>query len=107
MSDEVIVYVLNDHIIKVTGLRDGATSQYINDATVQATMVDHNGAEVEGVTWPLTLNYVADSDGNYVGLLEEELKVSPSGIYHLVVDAEAVPDVKGHWRKPVTVKERV
>lgn len=101
-----ILYIANDHVLKLLGLTDGKTGLPINNATVEATIVNHDNQPVAGITWPVELDYVVDSDGDYEGELDEEFQVSVTGIYYLRVEAETPPDIKGRWRVPLTVKER-
>ena len=53
---------------------------YVNDAAVVVTIYDSDGVELVGESWPVTLDYVAASDGIYrktfspfVNLVEDEL----------------------------------
>ena len=53
-------------------MRDPVQDVFVNAATVRATMYESDGVtEVSGASWPLTLDYVAASDGVYQGVLED------------------------------------
>lgn len=100
-----VVYVLNDNLIEVDKLQDASDDLYINDATVTVTLKDSDGTNVTGQSWPLTLDYVADSDGKYQGTLESALSLTVKEHYYAHVDA-----VKGtlvaHWEKQLKALTR-
>lgn len=55
----------NTVVLKLAGLQNRSGS-YQNAATVQLlSLVDSRGASVSGITYPLTLSYVAASNGDY------------------------------------------
>lgn len=76
-----VIYVANDNLLELQGLQNAATAAYVNTATVTATVVDKNGANVAGQSWPLTLGYVAASNGNYRGTLEDTLSLAANEDY--------------------------
>lgn len=88
----------NDLVLDVTGLSDPVTGSYLNSATVTAVMKDAAGAELAGQTWPLTLGYVADSDGHYQGVLEDGLEMSEFGRYWIEITVDSGGDLIGFWR---------
>lgn len=94
------IYAKNDHKLTVDQLRD-TDDQYINVATVEATVIDSAGNEVEGQTWPLSLSYVADSDGKYEGILDDAIEFTAGEEYTLIIDAVYGSSV-GHWELNVT-----
>lgn len=57
-------------------VKDELTQLPINDATVTATLKHRNGGEVAAQTWPLTLAYVALSEGMYRGLILHSITVA-------------------------------
>lgn len=62
-----MIYLNSDNLVALSGLyNDG----YINDATVTARLVDQlTGVEL----YSYTLNYLADTNGNYSGLIPESI----------------------------------
>lgn len=60
-----IYYNGSDMVIELNGLYDNLTGSYINTATVTVTLYDDNDVEIPGEVWPLTMSYVASSDGIY------------------------------------------
>jgi len=97
-----VIFIDNDNLIELIGLKDIALDAFVNDATVQITLTDTAGDEVAGQSWPVTLNYVAASDGNYRATLEDGLVLTPGRKYTAVVTADAGSDLLGKWTvKPV------
>ena len=99
------MYVSNGHKLTVDQLRD-TDDQYINTATVEATIIDSAGNEVEGQTWPLSLSYVEDSDGKYEGILDNTIELQSGENYTLIVDT-VDGDSVGHWELAVKAVKRV
>ena len=62
-------FVGNPNIVEVKGVKNAATGLYINDATINMTLLDSAGVEITGQSWPTTLTYVVDSDGVYQGTI--------------------------------------
>lgn len=76
-----VIYLANDNLLELQGLQNAATAAYVNNATVTATVVDKAGANVAGQSWPVTLAYVAASNGNYRGTLEDALSLAENEDY--------------------------
>lgn len=98
------LYVGNDHRLTVDGLRD-PDGNYVNTAEVSATLLDAHGAEVEGETWPVSLAYVAESDGRYRGILDDAIELVDGKSYTLVIDAVDGESV-GRWELAVKATNR-
>jgi hypothetical protein len=88
----------SDQLLTVTGLVDPTTSTFVNDATVEATMTDMDGVEVVGQSWPLTLAYVAASDGDYQALLEDDRVLIEGQFYFCEMVADAGGDLIKTWK---------
>jgi len=101
-----IVYIENDNLIQLTGLQDAATSVYVNNATVTVTVTDRKGVNVSGQSWPLTLSYVASSNGNYEGTLEDGLVLSIGQKYEAKVVADAGSDKIATWYLDLMAQRR-
>lgn len=85
-----VIYYQNDNIVRLNSLYDNLTSSYVNDATVQLLrIVDSDGAALTGQNWPVSMAYVAGSDGNYAGAVSNGLSVSPKKKYKAVIDVTA------------------
>jgi hypothetical protein len=68
------VFVGNDNLLKLTGLKKMAATVYDNEAVVTAVVTTRAGVNVTGQNMPVTLTYVEDSDGDYVGILYKEIE---------------------------------
>lgn len=88
------LYIANDHVLELNGLKDAVTGSYINSATVTAVLKDQVGNQVPGQTWPLTLSYVSGSNGIYRGTLENTLSLTPGVRYvaEITVSGAGIPD---------------
>lgn len=68
---------LSDNLLEVVGAKNAATGAHINSATVTAILVDANsGAQIAGQAWPMTLAYVAGSNGDYRGTVNDDIVVT-------------------------------
>lgn len=106
MDTPQIYYYKNDTLLEVSGLSDEATDAYINNATITAVVKDKDGAQVAGQSWPLTLAYVAASDGDYRGVLEDTLAVEIGDSLMAEVTIDGGSGRKAFWRMPVKVRQR-
>lgn len=98
-----VLYVGNDHVVEVQGLRD-ADGKTIPSAAVEVTLYESDGAtEVTGVTWPLVLTYEG-SRGNYSGELSSSVGVTAGRRYTLKLTATYVSKTYEVFR---TVKARL
>ena len=92
------------NMLKLDKLRDTASGgTYENSATVQATLYSDRAmsSEVSGQSWPATLSYVAASDGQYEGFLEDDLSVTEGTDYYAKVVANAGANKVRTWRLKV------
>ncbi len=67
------IYIANDNVLVVDGLKDVVTDTYLNTATVTAQLKTTAGTNVGGA---LALAYVAASRGRYRATLEEDLALT-------------------------------
>ena len=68
-----IIFLKNDHIIELTGLKDASDDSFVNNATVTVTIKTLVGVDVSGISWPLTLVYTVASDGDYAVTLDKAI----------------------------------
>lgn len=99
-------FVANSNVLELTGLTSEITDAAINDAAVAVTVKTKAGVAVSGVTWPLTLDYVAASSGDYRAILSEDLALADRGDYVAHIDADAGAGRVGHWEFPFKGKTR-
>lgn len=82
-----LLLISNDNLLELRGLQDATDLSYVNDATVSATLTDLDGNAVSGQGFPVTLNYVAASNGIYRATLQDGLALRRGKIYQCTVDA--------------------
>lgn len=104
-----IIYIANTNNILLTGLKSEQEGTYLNDATVTLTLKDSTGTEVGAGPWPITMDYVAASSGNYIGYLSADLALLQGKKYTAFIDADASDsntERKGHWEFPLQAAKR-
>ena len=101
-----IVFHQNDNLIEVDQLTNVATGAYLNSATVSCRVLDSSGAAVAGETWPITLGYVASSNGKYRGTLRDSVAFIAGRSYVAEITADAGADLKALWALPLKVEKR-
>jgi len=69
------IYIGNDNVFRTRGIKNSLTNEFINDATVELTLNDLDGNEISGQTWPLTLTYIAGTNGEYQGTIDDAIDV--------------------------------
>jgi len=92
-----ILFVLNDNILELIGLKDVVLDSFMNAATVTITLNDRNDVPVTGQTWPTAMDYVAASDGKYRAVLEDAMSLDAGKNYTAIIDADGGVNLKGHW----------
>lgn len=102
---QIQLFVGNTMTVLLSGLQFEGESDYINDAVATVSIFSSNGTGVTGETWPLTLVYVASSNGNYEAVLNEDLELAKNRSYVVEVIAEKDGN-EGKWRETVVAAER-
>lgn len=100
MSTIHILYLGNNSIVDVSGLRNDLSGDYVTDANVTMTLLNAAGAEVSGVAWPMPLDYVPDSNGVYRATLPYSLELSEGARYVARVVADAGAGLRAEWDMP-------
>lgn len=106
MSTIHVLHVGNDEILELQGLRNELTAGYLNAATVTVTLVDADGAQVTGDTWPKTLTYVTGSNGIYRCTLVYGLGLTAGGRYTAQLTANAGSGLRARWDMECQARER-
>ena len=75
------IYVGNDMIATISRLRNTVTDEYLNDASANLTVKDENGNPVDGMTWPVLMDYVDASDGGYQATIESTVDLVENKFY--------------------------
>jgi len=101
------LYIDNDNVLTLVGLQNSVDSSYLNAATVDVTLVDSDDTELTGETWPLTMAYVAASDGNYRAILADTITgLSDADAITAKINANAGAGLQGHWAVALTATTR-
>lgn len=95
--DVQTLYVGNDMLLEVAGLRDDVTGDYLNAATVTVTLKTSAGVNVSGQAWPLALAYVTGSNGVYRATLIDTLSLTANSRYVATVIADAGDGKRAQW----------
>lgn len=104
--DVQTLYYGNDMLLEVAGLRDQATGDYLNAATVTVTLEDDADVQVTGESWPLAMSYVASSNGVYRATLRDTLSLTNNARYVATVIADAGEGKRGRWDVDFVCKMR-
>lgn len=100
-------FAANTNVLDLIGLQDEITEAYINDADVSVTVKTEAGVEVGAVSnWPVTMTYVAGSNGNYRAFLAHTLPFVEGDCYVAHIEADAGTDRVGHWEFKFKVLRR-
>lgn len=100
-----VLYVGNTSLIAINGLNTDGT--YENDATVElTTIVDPDGAQITGETFPVSMAYVAASDGNYEGELSNAAVIAQGTSYTLTIVATSAAGKVAKWNETLVAKMR-
>lgn len=102
------VYVSNTNVVEVHELKSAIEDEFVNDADVEVTIVlaADTDTQVDGQTWPTTMEYVAGSDGVYRAILKDTAELVAGTRYTAQIRANAGTDRIGYWEFPVTPKTR-
>ena len=92
----------SDNIIQLDQLTDQSDGSYMNAATVTVTLLERDGTEVAGDTWPLSMAYVSASDGRYTATLLDTLTLISNKRYQAKVVADGGSGKKRTWYHGVT-----
>lgn len=101
------LFVGNTAIVVVDGLAD-LDDEAQNDATVtlQSLVAKESGEAVTGVTVPLSLAYVAGSQGEYRGVIPHDAEIDPGTVYEATIRAVASSGVRAEWVETLVARRR-
>jgi hypothetical protein len=100
------IYLNNDNLLSVAGLKNASSGSFMNDATVTATLKDSASAVVTGQTFPLTLAYMAGTDGNYQATLQDTLNITENTIYTAEITATSSSGLVAKWNMELKATKR-
>ena len=100
----VYLFPLNSQLIQVQGLQDVLTGNFLNAATVTATLINFRGI-ADSVLNNIPMTYVSASNGNYEGVAPDTFNAPVGSGYILQIQATQ-GSVQGLWSIPAQVKPR-
>lgn len=106
MSNVDVLYIGNDAILELRGLENDLTGQFLNAATVTATLTDATGTQIAGAAWPMTLAYVAASDGTYRATLPYTLALTPNEKVTAAISVDAGSGLRAFWALEFVARRR-
>lgn len=83
-SVRMIIYKDNDNLFEVK-IKNAATGNYVNDATVAITIKDVFGNLVAGEVFPKEMTYIVGSNGKYQVTLSNFLSLVPGQNYTALI----------------------
>ena len=92
-----------DHVIEIPALSNGLTDAVITGATVTVTVLDSDGAEVSGQSWPTAMS--EDDPGQYYATLSADMSVTVGATYTAKIIADAGTGLKRTWYLPMLCVE--
>ena len=98
-----VKYIGSDVLARLSGLKDSSTGGWVNTATVTGQVKDQAGANVGGA---ITFSYLASSNGNYEGLLPDDLGLTEHVNYVLEVTADDGVGRKAFWKVAFVARDR-
>jgi hypothetical protein len=100
MTNDVL-YVGNNNLMAVTDLFDEVANAFVNNATVTVDILDRTSTSI--LTAPITMPYVAASNGTYEGVIPSTTQLQVGRGYRAVFN---VNSGAAQWMKPVVVQFR-
>ena len=73
-------YLSTDNAVWLLGLQDAVTGEHVNDATITGNLYDDAG-EVVANGANISLSYVSDSDGDYLGHIPDDAAMTEGSRY--------------------------
>lgn len=89
------LYLNSDNTVEVRNLKNNVTDTIITTATVTVTVVDSDGVDIAGVTWPISLPHIAD--GLYRGNLPDTLVLERNQRVYATYVADDGPGFHREW----------
>lgn len=90
-------FVANTNNLELLGLQNASNGAYVNDATVTVTVKDAAGVNVSGETWPISMDYVSASNGNYRCVLAHTISFSSGATYTAEINVNAGANRIAAW----------
>lgn len=96
-----MIFTGNTNLLTLTGLKSVLDDTFINDADVTVTITDNCEKPMQGVgwpAWPLIMEYIASSSGDYRAVLVDSLPFKAGVAYEAAIHADGGLNRIGRWR---------
>jgi len=105
------IYRANDNLLKASRLStvdtSGQTIYLDGTATVEVTLTDLQGVALAGETWPLPLDYITGSQGDFQGVIRDTVVLpSPGSTVRALLVIDNGIDQHGELTGTLLVQER-
>lgn len=108
MANIETLWIDNDNLLRVTGVRGGANDVYLNAASAEVTLVDADtGTALSGQSWPLALPYISGSNGDYEVTLPFAIQTTDKQQIRAEVVIDGGAGLRLSIRQPVVASYRV
>lgn len=81
----------SNNLVYLNDLEDVLNNQFVNTADVEVTILDDQDVQVTGETWPVPLQFIPGSLGDYVATLDDDLGLVVGGFYTALIIADDGP----------------
>jgi hypothetical protein len=100
----VYLFPQNTQLVQIAGLQDQVTGDYLNGATVTATLINFQG-NADPVLNQIPMAYVAATNGNYEGIVPDTFNAPIGSGYVLQIQADQLGS-QALWSIPAKVALR-
>lgn len=105
---ELVLLPDNTMTVRMRGLKNAETGLFLQNATVSIASIKDaaTGATITGVTFPVTLSYVANSRGVYKGRIPSSAAIVDDHTYTLTITASDAAGSSARWSIDVPARAR-
>lgn len=108
MPATMTIWVGNDVILEVAGLRESITGALQNNLSTSQVTASLKNDDGSALTTPIavTMTYASGSDGVYRGIIPYTAGVTAGKNYLVFLEANAGSNMVGHWEFRCVAKAR-
>lgn len=104
MTTHSTIYIDNDSVLRVQGLRDRSGALVANATVALDSFEDRRGADVTGISTPALFSNIGS--GDYELSLPDSLGLVEGKVYLATVSAVSTVGDKAEWTETVIAKRR-
>lgn len=101
-----VIWVGNDNVLEVSGLRNGLTGALLAGASVSVHLRDKLGADAGGGAWPQAMVEAPEIPGTYRTTLADTLTLTPGVRLTAEIIADGGPGLRASWFIEITTRRR-